>query len=173
MTNSLLMKVLSMEDAEVVREWRNTVSETLRTPHPLSFEQQQQYYKDVICDRRSTTRYFGFWDDETFIGYGGIENIIFEYGIGEISLIVNPNEREKGYGRQIVNLILSHAFNSLGLKTVFGECYLCANIDFWTKIINERKAYHTFLPRRKFYNGQLWDSIYFSFCNDGPCEVKE
>lgn len=174
------IRPLSLEDMEQVRQWRNEMPETLRTPYPLTKEQQAQYYQDVICNRQSTTRYYGFWElgpplDKTdqFICMGGIENIQNETRIGEISLIVNPEYRGKGYGRKIVNEILGFAFNTLNLDAVWGECYMCGNVEFWCKIIKEHNAFHTQLPHRKYFNGQYYDSLYFTFLKNQYCEIKE
>jgi len=87
----------------------------------LTKEQQQDYYRNVICDRRGTTRYWGLHDldivtfremlgdpekgkvrtqfGNSLIGYGGIENIEWENRHGEISIIIAPEYRgSTGYG---------------------------------------------------------------------------
>lgn len=159
---------------EEVRLWRNQIPETLRTPYFLTREQQEDYYLNTICDRRGTTRYFAFVDHEDkTIGMGGIENIIWESRIGEISLIVKPDLRGKGYGKEIVDSILEMAFKQINLDHVFGECYMCGNIDFWNKMIKKYGASHAVLPARKYFDGKYWDSMYFTFSKDPVCEVKE
>jgi len=169
----LIIKALSLDDMELVRQWRDLVPETLRTPYPLTVEQQKQYYNDVICNRNGNTRYYGFWESpfNELLSYGGIENIQWASRIGELSVIVNPNMRGQGWGRVVVSQILNIAFNVLNLQTVYAESYKSGAFQFWEKIAKEYNAYHTILPNRKYWDGKYWDSIYISFSNG--CEVKE
>jgi RimJ/RimL family protein N-acetyltransferase len=187
--SDITLRPLSATDMEQVRLWRNAAPETLRTPFMLTAEQQQDYYRTVICDRRSTTRYWGFhdilpikyppeesgikmmpWDPsyscklDTLVGYGGIENIQWESSTGEISVLIGPDYQGKGYGRAAVDAILDQAFNHLNLETVWGECYHCCEaVTFWEKLVQERGGYLTQLPMRKYWNGAYWHSTYFTF----------
>lgn len=100
---------------------------------------------------------------------GGITNIQWENGIGEISLIINPGLRDSGHGSEAVGLLLNEAFNNMGLKTVFGECYSCSEATaFW---INQTRKYNgvggIVLPNRKLWQGKHYDSLYFSIDCDG------
>lgn len=165
----MILKPLSITDMEQVRIWRNEVPETLRTPYMLTYEQQEKYYQEVICDRGGTTRYWGFWDDikepfESFVGYGGIENIQWENRIGEISVLINPLYRGAGLGREAVKLIFCQAFKILNLNAIWGECYLSSPaVKFWEKLIAEYRAFSVELPHRKYWNGVYWPSLYFTF----------
>jgi len=160
----MILKPLSREDILRVLEWRHLIPETLRTPFMLNENQQLDYYEKVLSNRCSSTKYLGFWINTKFIGSGGIENIINEYRIGELSLIVNPDFRGKGYGRKCVRLIIDQAFNYLNLENIWLECYKCANYQFWEKILNELKdeynIYTTWLPNRKYFAGKYYDSLY-------------
>ena len=162
----MILKPLSVDDMETIRIWRNECRETLRTPYMLTREMQEDYYRKVICDRNSTTRYWGFWEisPDNFIGYGGIEHIEWENSRGEISVLINPDYRRIGYGVKAVQSILNEAFNHLGLHRVYGECYRCsAAAEFWSIM---RKKYHGIqanLPDTKYYDGRYWDSYYFVF----------
>jgi len=159
------LKALSLEDMEFIREERAYVMETLRTPFLLTKEMQADYYDDVICDRRSGTRYWALWseEDNQTIGYGGIENIEWENRTGEISILIGRDFRGKGYGRQGVDLFLDQAFYQMNLHSVWGECYYCGHLDFWKRICDDKKAYTTVLVNRKYYQGRYWPSLYFNF----------
>jgi RimJ/RimL family protein N-acetyltransferase len=176
----MVLKPLSLEDMEPIRRWRNASPETLRTPFPLTREQQEEWFRMVICDRRGTTRYWGVWDvvekdrilapttyqDDVLIGYGGIENIQHENRLGEISILIAPEYRGKGYGEQAVSEFLHRAFRQLNLANVWGECYTCSRaISFWKRMIEMRGAYSCQLPARKYWEGQYWPSLYFNFCD--------
>ena len=116
-------KELSSEDAEQIRLWRNQCLDTLRTPYPLTKEQQEDWYINTVCDRKANARWFGVYFDDILVGYTGIENISWENRIGEISLLISPSNQECGYGWEAADKILQYAFNSLNLNCVFGECY--------------------------------------------------
>jgi GNAT superfamily N-acetyltransferase len=154
---------LSREDMEIIRGWRNKCPETLRTPYFLTEEMQAAYYDQVICNRASTTRYWAFGQDTGLVGMGGIENIQWENRIGELSVLVNPEKRGKGFGKQIVHEILNQAFNFLNLENVFAECYYCGNISFWEKVIEKYNPENTLLRGRKYYKGKYFDSLYMTF----------
>jgi len=99
---------------------------------------------------------------------GGITNIQWENRIGEISLIVRPFKRGKGRGIEAADLLLAEAFGNMGLKTVFGECYMCNEAwHFWKKIKEMYGGLETILPNRKLWKGTFYDSYYFSIDADG------
>jgi RimJ/RimL family protein N-acetyltransferase len=157
-------RVLTRDNVELVREWRNKCLEALRTPYFLTGEQQQQFYDDVICNRNVKARFWGIWMSGQFIGMTGLENIEWENSCAEISLIINPEHHGKGYGNQAVDMLLDKGFNYLGLETIYGECYDCnPSIEFWKKIIEKYSADTAILPNRKLWNGSYHDSLYFSF----------
>lgn len=163
------LRELDREDCEHVRKWRNENLVSLRTPYLLTKEMQEDFYKNVICNRDSNHRYWGIWQDELdqLIGTGGITNIQWENSIAEISLILDPQQISKGYGTQAVDLLLDKAFNYMGLKTVFGECYTSnLSIVFWKKVVEEYNGFQTDLPNRKFWEGKFYNSIYSSIDRD-------
>jgi RimJ/RimL family protein N-acetyltransferase len=186
----MTLRPLELADMELIRQWRNASPETLRTPFPLTREQQEDWYRTVICDRRGSTRYWGvsaivpayvtedvcLLDGNTvktnhsaairLVGYGGIENIQQENRLGEISILIAPEYRGKGYGEQAVSEFLHRAFRQLNLANVWGECYTCSRaISFWKRMIEMRGAYSCQLPARKYWEGTYWPSLYFNFCD--------
>jgi RimJ/RimL family protein N-acetyltransferase len=151
-----------------VREWRLEVPESLRTTFPLTEECQEEFYRNVVCDRKSEHRYFALCADSQFAGMGGITGIQWENRLGEISLILDPARRHEGLGMASVRAILACAFQQLNLQTVFGECYECneEGMEFWIKVAKHCNGYAAHLPGRKFWNGKYYDSIYFAIDKD-------
>jgi len=99
---------------------------------------------------------------------GGITNIHWENRIGEISLLIRKNREKEGLGSEAVRLLLFEAFGNMGLKTVFGECYMCNEAwKFWKKIKTKYDGQETILPNRKLWKGRFYDSLYFSIDADG------
>jgi hypothetical protein len=149
---------------------------TLRTPFMLTKEMQEDYYRNVICNRESRTRYWAFRDAPAqyndlgmpcknwLLGYGGIENIEWENRRGEISVLIDPAKHGQKLGTEAVNLILDQAFNYLNLMTVYGECFMSGPHGFWRKILT-RLPYQTdtaILPAKKYYKGDYHGSFYFT-----------
>ena len=156
------LKAPTRQDVERVRHWRNAALETLRTPYLISEEMQANFY-DSLQNRESRNRYWSIYDNDELIGFGGLTGIEWENGLAEISLIMGAKYRGKGLGRRAVNLILDTGFGNLGLKTIYGECYECNSaVDFWGAITLEHGGYITTIPRRKMWQGQLYDALHFS-----------
>lgn len=176
----IYLDALGFIELEIIKDWRNKVQETLRTPFMLTSGMQKQFEKDVLDNRQSNHRYFGIYIDDSLnrqmcsreeleflpsnlIGMGGITNIEWENGLGEISLIIDQQRCGEGYGKESVELLLNKAFNEMRLNNIYGECYKCnPNIGFWEKTIKKYNAYQTILPNRKFYRAKFYNSLYFN-----------
>ena len=156
------LKAPTRQDVERVRHWRNAALETLRTPYLISEDMQSNFY-DSLQNRESRNRYWSIYDNDELIGFGGLTGIEWENGLAEISLIMGAKYRGKGLGRRAVNLILDTGFGNLGLKTIYGQCYECNSaVHFWGAITLEHGGYITTIPRRKMWQGQLYDALHFS-----------
>lgn len=152
---------------KIAANWRNQDISGLRTPFFLTYEMQEEFYRDVICNRNSCHRYYALEatnkKGSIFVGMGGITNIQWENGIGEISLIINPDFRRMGYGKGCADVLFDHAFSNLRLHTVCGEYYHCnVNRRFWAKYLEQNGAYSVILKNRKYHEGKYNDSTYFS-----------
>ena len=176
------LEPLTKEQCEIVRVWRNNTLETLRTPYPLTEEMQADFFKNVINNRNSPHRYWSIIEgvgefadvEHRLIGMGGLTGIQWENRIAEISLIIDPALRNKGYGKQAVALLLDEGFKRMNLQTIFGECYQVneSGCKFWENIVTTYNGYMCVLPKRKFWNGQFWDSMYFSIDTEEFRKVK-
>lgn len=163
------LKVLSLTDVEQVRQWRNEQAEMLRTPFPLAKEQQEAFYRNVICNRQSNARYWGIWVDEKLVGMAGLENIQHENRLAEISLLLNPNHLIKLY--EALRLILYEGFMNMNLENIYTEVYLCnPNVNIWVSAYVQFKEHECklppVLPNRKYWNGQYYDSLYLNITRE-------
>ena len=157
---------LNLANVDRLRTWRNKLKGVYRTPFLLTDDMQKDFYKNIVCNRLSRSRFYAVKSTSQglFVGMTGLVNIEWENRICEISLTIDPEESKKGYGRDALILTLQIAFEELNINHVYGECYECnPSINFWKKMIEEFKAYNTVLPNRKYSSGQYWDSIYFDF----------
>jgi RimJ/RimL family protein N-acetyltransferase len=170
---TLKLRAPTAGDVEQVRRWRSDdgVRAGLRTPFLLTEEMQADFYRDVVCDRRSPHRYWSFdgpgqvsQNYKALVAFGGLTDIAWENGHAEISLIVNPDHAGKGVGSEPVRLILHEAFGRMRLLTVFGEVYDCnPALAFWQKMVETVPGGATHMPGRKWWDGRLWGATLFWF----------
>jgi RimJ/RimL family protein N-acetyltransferase len=87
---------------------------------------------------------------------GGLENIQWENGVAEMSLIVNPSMRRQGNGRYAFRWLLGEAFDRMRLNSVWSETYECnvAGMGFIDAIRNTYRFHTTWLPDRKYWDGK-------------------
>jgi predicted acetyltransferase len=157
-------RALSYQEVEMVRQWRQAVPQALRTPRSLTYEQQQDFYQNVVCNRDANAYYWGIWYDEELIGQAGIESIEWTNRRGEISLLLNPELRQKGLGSAAVDILLHKGFLELNLDSVYGECYTCNPAkDFWLKMVRFFDGESTYIPYTKYWNGVYYKSLWFNF----------
>ena len=156
------LEVLTRCQVQLVREWRNNELQFLRTPYMITPKMQDNFYDDIVQDRNSEHRYYAITDGGMFIGMCGLTNIEWENGTAEISLIIAPDHRGEGYGMKSVDLLLNEAFFKMRLFTVYGEVYDCGHRKFWENITIELNGYKTDLVNRKWWNGKLYGSMWFS-----------
>lgn len=146
-----------------MRDWRNATRESLRTPHLLTEAMQERFAAEVVDNQASPHRYFAIIAGG-LIGMGGLTHISWIDGIAEISLILNPSQTSKGYGRDAAEALLDEAFGRMRLLTVCGEVYCCNDpgVTFWQRFCVDYDGMWARLPRRKWWDGKLWDSLYFT-----------
>ena len=167
----MILRPLTAEDAETVRQWRNADRSGLRTPFMLTREMQQAFHAS-LADRNAPHRYWAVSrfaePSNDLAAMAGLTYIQWENGLAEISLIVSPIEVGKGIGREAVRLALMEAFDRMRLLTVVGECYECnPAVGFWRKVVADYGGSLATLPRRKWWDGRLWDSLVFAIAQDG------
>lgn len=182
------LKALSLPDLEQVRLWRNEQVSCLRTPFLLTEEQQEQFYRDVVCNRQANARFWGIWaskkvtlpmqkpmgdieaEEEIFIGMCGLENIRWENRLAEISLLLDPQYPMEKYSEEALRLLLEQGFLNMNLRNIFTEVYECnPNIDVWLAIFQgylRANCIVPVLPNRKYWNGQYYNSVYLNFLKE-------
>lgn len=165
------LDVLTREQVEQVRQWRNEERQFLRTPYFITKEMQADFYDNVISNRDSKHRYYAIVRDgdgshaaSAFIGMGGLTNIEWENGRAEISLIINPEYRNQGHGKEAVRLLLAEGFDNMSLETVWGEVYYCGNVRFWQKLVDAWGGDRVDIPWTvKRWGGETYGSMMFAF----------
>lgn len=155
---------LTKDQCEQVRRWRNIDTSILRTSFVLTCKMQNEFYENVICNRKSNDRYWAIIENDCFIGMVGLINISLENRNAEISIIIDPELKRKGFGRKALMMLLEEGFFTLNLDNIYAETYKCnPDLNFWIKMIDVYNCYNVELPNRKFSNGSYWNSIYINF----------
>ncbi len=151
-------------DMERVRQWRNAVPESLRTPHLLTREMQDAFYYDVVAQRGGDSRWWSVYADDCLVGFCGLTSIAHENGTAEVSLILDPDRHRLGLGEAALLALLEEGFGNMGLDTISGECYTCnPSLGFWERMVQRYGGHKVLLPRRKRWQGQLHDAMWFAF----------
>ena len=163
---------ITEDQAIIVADWRNESRHALRTGWTTPQQQSnfvstnmtgshmywwfsKGHFNQDACDGR------GAW--EGINAAGGLVNIDRRVRNAEISLIVGPKDRGKGFGTECVEWILNEGFQTQNLKTIYGEVYACGAVSFWQdKVIDKYECVTRFLPNRAYWEGGYWDSMYFS-----------
>ena len=158
------LRAINKEEIEIVRKWRNEDLSYLRTPFVLTQEMQEEFYINTICNRLSDCRFWAVEEKNIFVAIVGFVSIHFQNRNAEISMILDPFHRGKGIGDEAFFELLKKGFNEINLENIYGECYMCnPSIKFWKKMIDKYKGIKTELPERKYYDGKMYDSIFFNF----------
>lgn len=166
-------KVVEIEDMKYIVKWRNKQLPMLRTGQPLTFEMQEKFYHEVLCQRHNSTRLFSVVDNlDNLIGMAGFENIQWENSLAEISLLTDPGKTL--YIKPILEGLINMAYNTLNLKTIFTEVYDCSPYaKLWYEMASEKKALLTKLPLRKYWEGSFYNSSVYTFTRLEVCTYED
>lgn len=149
----------SLEDWLRVGQWRLSCPEALRTPYPVSPEEQEKHYHEVVAARRTDVRWWMAGPNCAV----GLEGISPTNRRAEVSLIVAQEWQKKGLGREAWKSVLREAWYTLNLHSVWGECYECSKgLVFWQKVVLEQGGTGVLVPDTKWWAGRWWRSWIFT-----------
>lgn len=124
---------LRQRDIQTLRQFRNAQVAVLRQKTPLSVEDQDRWYREVVkpTHRSPEPRFLlvSILDAEgTFIGYGGLTNIDWDHKRGEVSFLVSPERLGDGvlYRKDFLGFLRFlqvWSFDGLGLNKLHTETY--------------------------------------------------
>jgi len=162
---------MSLDDVIKLKNWRNGCLQACRTPYLLTDYQQSIFYTEKICNpsSNSTIRYWAYKDESSneMIGAVGIVDICGPNKSGEIAIVLNPKYRGQGHGKKAVLQCLEMAFNYLNLDVIYVECYQCnPYLNFWLKLAKEMDIQYATLKRRKYWDGEYYDSVFYSITKE-------
>ncbi|NPA46981.1 MAG: GNAT family N-acetyltransferase [Chlorobi bacterium] len=114
------------EDKYDIMRWRNEQIYHLRQKEPLTREQQEAYFRNVVdklFEREKPDQLlFSFLKNGKLIGYGGLVHIDWENHTAEVSFIMDTaleeTEFEQNWQR-FIHLLKKPAFDELGFHSVY------------------------------------------------------
>ena len=117
---------IRFEDRYEIMKWRNEQIYHLRQIKPLTFEDQENYFKNIVLNlfvhEQPNQILFSLLENDILIGYGGLVHINWFDKNAEISFLMNTI-LEKNRFHEIwiafINLIEKVAFKELELHKIF------------------------------------------------------
>jgi len=167
---------IRLEDAEIIRKWRNEQINVLRQEKPISNSEQIQYFKQTILPTFEKSKpeliLFSFLEHSQIIGYGGFVNIDWDKKITEISFLVET-DRTKNFSLYeadfsiFLEFLKKIACDELNFNELFTETYDIRHIHIG---ILEKNGFNVFKKNKngKIINGKSFDILFHSYiCNKG------
>ena len=171
------IRPISIDDLELIRQWRNEQKTILRQNVVLTKEMQVHYYKTAIAPlfRSSSPKQilFSFFHNNTLIGYGGLVHISWIDKRAEMSFLVNTN---RTLDRVIycndfscfIKLMSKVCFEELGLNRLFTETY--AFRDYHISILEANGFnYEGCLKNHVYIDGKYYNSLIHGLLREGNC----
>lgn len=117
-------------DRHAIRKWRNEQLYHLRQVNPLTTEQQDKYFKDVVSalfhEERPAQLLFSLLRDGDCVGYGGLVHINWQDRHAEISFIMKTSlekDHFEAFWSIYLQMLQPIAFDGLGLRKIFTYAY--------------------------------------------------
>jgi RimJ/RimL family protein N-acetyltransferase len=117
---------IRFEDRYAIMNWRNEQIYHLRQEEPLTIQQQEDYFKNVVSklfyQKEPNQILFSFLRDGVLIGYGGLVHINWKDKNAEVSFLTS-NFNELELWKPYLNLLKNVAFQELKLTKIFTYAY--------------------------------------------------
>lgn len=121
----LMLREFQKEDLKYMREWVNdydtvkTLDDVFLYPHTLNMT--EDFLNSILENKILGSKHFVIADVNTgeYIGQTGLINIDWRNQSAELGIIIGRKEnRNKGYGRETILLLLQFAFKQMNLHRV-------------------------------------------------------
>ena len=120
------------EDREPIRAWRNAQLEVLRQAAPLTAEQQEAYFQQIVLplfeQEQPEQLLFSLLHDGVLVAYGGLVHISWPDARAEVSFLADPARAadQPTYRRDFftfLQLLSKVAFENLQFNRLVTETY--------------------------------------------------
>lgn len=125
------LRPIAWADRIPVRLWRNAQISVLRQREPLSVDAQDRYFSEVVAVQMRLPRppqvLFGYLEDSTLVGYGGLVHIVWEHQRAEVSFLTESSRASGDTLRRdwltYLDLLTVIARDLLGLHKLITETF--------------------------------------------------
>ncbi len=162
---------IRLEDRYDIMKWRNEQIYHLRQAKPLTQEDQDAYFENVVAklfDQEQPNQIlFSFLEDGVCIGYGGLVHINWIDKNAEVSFIMNTELEKQHFSKlwiSYASLLRQIAFIELGLHKLYVYAFdlrphLYAALEQADYFLDARLNEHC------VYNGAYKDVVIYSLLN--------
>ena len=163
---------LRYEDRFAIMKWRNEQIYHLRQARPLTEDDQQRYFDNVVAKLFDNPKpdqiLFSYLEKGVCIGYGGLVHINWIDRNGEISFIMNTQLEAEHFAEHWSNyltMLKSIAFDDLGLHKIYTYAFDLRPHLYTMLEANGYKREAT-LKEHCFFNGEYKDVVLHSLWNE-------
>lgn len=162
---------LRYEDRFLIMKWRNEQIYHLRQASPLTEEDQQRYFDNVVAKLYDNPKpdqiLFSYLENDTCIGYGGLVHINWVDRNAEISFIMDTRLEKEHFAKHWSNyltMLKVVAFKDIGLHKIYTYAF---DLRPHLYPIFEIAGFvrEATLKDHCCYNGEYKDVIIHSICN--------
>ncbi|WP_333875372.1 GNAT family N-acetyltransferase [Flavobacterium sp.] len=154
------------EDRLAIMQWRNEQIYHLRQAKPLTVEDQEQYFKNVVAqlfDQEQPNQIlFSFLENGNCIGYGGLVHINWIDKNAEISFIMNTaleKERFHELWSAYLDLLEKVAFEDLKLHKIYTYAF-DLRPHLYTMLQRNNYTEEARLKEHCFFDGTFLDVVF-------------
>jgi RimJ/RimL family protein N-acetyltransferase len=170
-SNGFHIESLRDEDKYAIMEIRNQQLYHLRQNQPLTKENQEKYFATVVSDlfqqEKPNQLLFSFFENNEFIGYGGLVHINWVDQNAEISFVMKTELEANFFGKywsNYLNLIEKVAFDELNFHKIFTYAF-DLRPHLYPVLESCGFKEEAKLKEHCFFDGQLYDVVYHAKWN--------
>ena len=163
---------LRYEDRFLIMKWRNEQIYHLRQARPLTEDDQQRYFDNVVSklydNHKPDQILFSYLEKGVCIGYGGLVHINWIDRNGEISFIMDTQLEAEHFAEHWSNyltMLKAVAFDELGLHKIYTYAFDLRPHLYTMLEANGYKREAT-LKEHCLFNGEYKDVVLHSLWND-------
>ena len=169
--NSYTIEAIRDEDKYLIMKWRNEQLFHLRQSEPLTVQQQENYFQDVVARLFEETKpnqiLFSYLKDNVCFGYGGLVHINWQDKNAEISFVMNTSLEKNEFEihwQNFLRLIQQIAFEELDLHKIYTYAF-DLRPRLYNALSNEGFKKEAVLVDHVFYNNKYVDVLIHSKIN--------
>ena len=162
---------IRFQDRYLIMKWRNEQLYHLRQHKPITSEEQDFYFKNVIenlfAEESPKQILFSYLSDNICIGYGGLVHINWIDKNAEISFLINTDLEISAFDihwGNFLNMIEKVAFDELGLHKIFVYAF-DLRPHLYSVLESNKYYFEALLKEHSFYNNKFINVIIHSKIN--------